>query len=1430
MIRLRFTAGVRAGQVVQLRTALATAGRAPACDIVVDDPMVSAIHASFEQVPAGYIVTDQQSANGTLINGQRVFRALLRIGDELELGSTGLKVESSDGFAATMFGGTPQLKAASDARTMMPNQLPRPDVPATMFKLASSGPPILEVLGPMGQGVTTTPIPPGGLILGRHPDCGCVVSDPQVSSRHCKIVVGPEGPVLTDLGSSNGTFVNEQRLEREAPVLLSDADSVRVGALTLRIRAAHPAAVQPVAPAAPPPPEPPRFYVDLFAGASPQRHEIRPHVACTIGRLPASTIVITDPMASGQHAELTVQAVAGVPRLTLTDVGSRNGTFVVGPGGEERANPREARALTPGDVIRIGGVMMRAVREQPSAAPSQEPSVMTDLPVEPHLPKQVRGAKLVFIAGPRAGTAVESVALERVTTRIGRASDNDVSLEDPSVSARHCSVVAEERGFVLHDHGSTNGCFVNGERLTAQGERLLSVGDLVRIGLDSVFELRMEGAARKTFANMSVVADGGVVMLTPRFVIRGAVVKKPRATVGRDVACDVFIDDPSIARQAVELEFREDRFFAKALAPGALVVNKKTVAEAELATGDQLSVGPWTLRMEVAGARLTIHEAMIPGVNASWAREAESSAQAPVALEAVVPQVSSKTGKPVFSTVFAADQGQLDKIVPKREKKKAAPKWKATSDLLADRNRSVAALIGLAGAGVVLFLLFSGKGPAAFLDGELARGHDSERFQSLAKEHGLQKGCNSCHTPLKKIASERCQTCHAGLAPKQAVGAQRGHDHVSAKLTCASCHEEHRGAQRGEALVAKSSCSKSGCHDARNPPHQKLKPEPETPFISSVRMRAPERVSMPPGDAKQAQEKLHAIHAGVTRRCMACHTASDGKAEGNATGSCFRCHGAPGVQAALMMGPGSGPKGPGGGPPDDGACLGCHAMHDQTLARTTDEKLGPRWTGGVSSSKSGGAAALAVGALFVLVGGFASVYFRRRIDHVAKLALEEPGAPKARAAPDGKAAEGEPKAEAERKNDHAPVKLKVNVNKDKCVGCACCVNACPTAVLEIVTHKSTVTNEASCTSCRECEKVCPSGALTMAPEGAPPRLIDMPDLDSHYQTSVPGLYLIGEAAGKSLVKNACNLGKVVVDSMVAHGLRRGDAARLGADVEVLSVGSGPGGLSAALTAKSHGLSFAVIEKDRVWASTIQYCPKGKEFLAEPFEVKNVSLLPIMDTVKEKLIEEWERIMQREGVQIRLGEEVLDIRKEGELFVVTTSKGITKALRVVLSPGTRGSPRKLGVPGQELEKVSYMLVDPAEHQGHHVMVVGGGDSAVECAMALAGQPGNVVTLSYRKNEFARIKPRNLERINQHAAEGKVKLIFNSVPHEVRPDCVVLKVGTEVQELPNQFVYCLLGADLPMVWLQQLGVKYVKKPEGWNPGPTDAIVVKPAEIAA
>jgi pSer/pThr/pTyr-binding forkhead associated (FHA) protein/thioredoxin reductase/ferredoxin len=1443
MIQLRFSAGPRSGQRITLRTALGTIGRAPSCDVVVDDPMVSAIHCTFEEVPAGYIVTDQQSQNGTIINGTRVFRALLRLGDELVLGSTGMVVESSDGVVATLFGfrahrssapppaAEPRLLPTGRMRKLAPEEMTMAERDAAVAAAAPGektlsdadaapkpeAPLILEIVGADGQGVTTVPIPPGGLTVGRHPDCGCVVSDPQVSGFHLKLIGGPQGPVVTDLGSSNGTFIGGELLPQQKGRLIKPDEVVRIGNLSLRVREARQSAV--VAAAAPrPAPAPPGWFLDLVVeGGSLDRREITAVQPLSLGRLPTSSLVLSDPQASGQHAEVVLAGDGPY----LSDLGSKNGTFRIGADGKEtRLEPRRAIKLASGDTVRIGGVLLKVLQFFPGAgapvgptAPPRElpPEVLAlgrarseaeaeaaraaadDAGAVEHLPKVLRGAKLVFIAGPRAGTALGTIDLERVVTRIGRHSDNDITLEDGSVSARHCALVADERGFLLRDNQSTNGCFVNGERVV--GERLLESGDLIRVGLDSVFEFSLAGAARATLAR-SVVADGAMPgELSPRFVVRGAVLKQPRIVIGRDVACDVFIDDPEVPRHAVEIVFTDLTFVARPLAPSALRVNQRTVAEKTLATGDVLTFGLWAVRVEVSGARLTVHEKLDhASLNTSWAREAESPAQAPVVPEAVQPV--SGSGRQVFQTLFQADAEALQKLVPKREKKRAAPKWKATSDLLGDKNRGGAALLGLCIAAICLGAILLLKREQAFLDGTLSRGHDSARFTALAAQHGLPGGCASCHTPMKGVVMERCQGCHTGFAPRAGKGPRLGHDHVSAKLACASCH------------------------DAFRPPHQNVKPEPASPFIQTVKMDAPGDLTMPAGGGRVAQDRLHELHADVRHKCKACHTAGDGVSAGSATAACFRCHEEKAVRALL---------GTGGAPKDAGACLGCHSMHEQTLVRVPAGELGPRWLGPVSPVKNGVVLAGALLLLVIGVGGFARAYFRRRVDHVARLALADP-AEASQKAPRAPAAAGE----VERANDHAGVKLKVNVNKEKCVGCACCVNACPTAVLEIVAHKSTVVAEANCTSCRECETVCPSGALTMAPEGAPPRLIDLPDLDAHYQTNVPGLYLIGEAAGKSLVKNAANLGRVVVEHMIACGLQPGDAQRLGADVEVLAVGSGPGGLSAAVTARAMGLSYAVVEKDRTWASTIQSCPKGKLFLAEPVEVKNISPLPIEDEAKELLIARWKEVLDRHRIIIRLGEEVLDIERQGEVFLVTTSKGVIRALRVVMSPGTRGAPRKLGVPGQDLEKVSYMLVDPEEHQGQHLLVVGGGDSAVECAMALADQPGNQVTVSYRRASFDRIKPRNLERLTRYLNEGRLKVIYNSQPVVIRERTVVLQVKdgerTEEVEVQNQFVYCMLGADLPTVWLQQLGVRYVQKPEGWNPGPTDAIVLPSGEVAA
>src|SRR3954471_2156769 len=151
-----------------------------------------------------------------------------------------------------------------------------------------------------------------------------------------------------------------------------------------------------------------------------------------------------------------------------------------------------------------------------------------------------------------------------------------------------------------------------------------------------------------------------------------------------------------------------------------------------------------------------------------------------------------------------------------------------------------------------------------------------------------------------------------------------------------------------------------------------------------------------------------------------------------------------------------------------------------------------------------------------------------------------------------------------------------DINDDRCTGCDACVAVCPTNVLDLVANKSRVLRFQDCIQCEACMFACPTEALVMFPEGSTPPPLKIPEIDENFQTAVPGQYLIGEVAGKPLVKNAANLGRVVVEHMLQSGLRPGALGGVPGAVDVAIIGSGPGGLSAALTCIQKGLSYVVL--------------------------------------------------------------------------------------------------------------------------------------------------------------------------------------------------------------------------------------------------------------
>lgn len=403
------------------------------------------------------------------------------------------------------------------------------------------------------------------------------------------------------------------------------------------------------------------------------------------------------------------------------------------------------------------------------------------------------------------------------------------------------------------------------------------------------------------------------------------------------------------------------------------------------------------------------------------------------------------------------------------------------------------------------------------------------------------------------------------------------------------------------------------------------------------------------------------------------------------------------------------------------------------------------------------------------------------------------------------------------------IPLLHSINDDRCIGCEACIDVCPTDVLDLIDHKVRVSRFSDCVQCEQCATSCPTMALVMYRQGSTPRMLTVPELDEHFQTGIPGQYLIGEVAGKPLVKNAANLGRAVIEHVVRElavpGARFGDRDVL----DVVIVGSGPGGLSAGLTCMKRQLSCLVLEKEHIISSTVSRYPKGKHFMAEPSTATNVSFLPVFDSSKEELVASWQQVIEGVKLPIKLGEAVETVKKGDDgIFEIRTTVGTYRARRVVLATGLRGKPRLLVVPGANLEKVQSLLDDPGEFADLDVLVVGGGDSAVEGAMSLADVGARVI-LSYRGDGFKRCKTGNQKRLAEMTSAGKISVLLESNVKEFTADAVRIKLadGT-IQTSPNQRAFVLIGADTPVAWLETNNVHFVERPHLYTLGASDEVV--------
>ena len=384
-----------------------------------------------------------------------------------------------------------------------------------------------------------------------------------------------------------------------------------------------------------------------------------------------------------------------------------------------------------------------------------------------------------------------------------------------------------------------------------------------------------------------------------------------------------------------------------------------------------------------------------------------------------------------------------------------------------------------------------------------------------------------------------------------------------------------------------------------------------------------------------------------------------------------------------------------------------------------------------------------------------------------------------------------------------PISLHPYIDLKTCIGSAACVSACPEKdILGIVNGKATVINATSCIGHGACFHDCPVEAISLR-IGTEKRGVDLPHINENFETNIKGIYIAGELGGMGLIKNSVEQGKQAVDSIVAAKKEKKT------DIDLVIVGSGPAGISASLAAKKQGLNAVTLEQDSL-GGTVYTFPRSKIVMTAPMDLPLHGKVKLYDTSKDELLNLWKTVIKENNLKIVENTKVERIQplEDGTFKVITSTNVAYATNNVLLAIGRRGSPRKLGVEGEESQKVAYRLLDAEQIKGKKVVVVGGGDSAVESAMLLMDQ--NDVTLSYRKDKFSRIKPKNREKITKAIENQQLNMIFNSNLVKISDDQIDLKMedGT-IQSIENDMVYIFAGGELPTKFLEKAGVAITKR---------------------
>jgi thioredoxin reductase/NAD-dependent dihydropyrimidine dehydrogenase PreA subunit len=383
-----------------------------------------------------------------------------------------------------------------------------------------------------------------------------------------------------------------------------------------------------------------------------------------------------------------------------------------------------------------------------------------------------------------------------------------------------------------------------------------------------------------------------------------------------------------------------------------------------------------------------------------------------------------------------------------------------------------------------------------------------------------------------------------------------------------------------------------------------------------------------------------------------------------------------------------------------------------------------------------------------------------------------------------------------------PPSLHPVIDPTQCIGSGACVQACPEDALGIVDGKAVLKNGSACIGHGACLSACPVEAISLV-FGSEKRGVDIPTISPEFESNVPGIFIAGELGGMGLIRKAAEQGRQAMESI------RKRSSKEKTDLDVLVVGSGPAGLSAGLAALQHQMRYRIVEQEDSLGGAVYHYPRNKITMTAPVQLALVGKVKFGEVSKEKLLEFWHGVVQKTGLEISYKERLTGIERKGNGFIVQTDRGSYSTRSVLLAMGRRGTPRKLDVPGEETSKVVYRLIDPEQYRGQKVLVVGGGDSALEAAIALAEQPGTKVILSYRSAAFSRVKAKNRSLLEAGEQQGSIQVMLNSKVKSIDVHTVSIERDGETKQFANDAVIVCAGGELPTPLLKRIGIEFETK---------------------